>query len=61
MEILHNNRCSKSRCALEYLTEKGIKYAPVDLASKFSRESPIPENHVFGFHGDRNLVKRILK
>lgn len=45
----------------EYLTEKGIKYAPVDLASKFSRESPIPENHVFGLHGDRNLVKKILK
>ena len=28
--VFHNSRCSKSRCALEYLNEKGIDYTVVD-------------------------------
>lgn len=30
MKILHNNRCSKSRCAIELLDEKGIDYEVVE-------------------------------
>ena len=26
MKILHNNRCSKSRCALELLQDKGVDF-----------------------------------
>lgn len=38
------------------LFKKGIKYAPVEIAMKFSLENPIPEcdfnlNNTFGFHG----------
>ena len=28
--VFHNSRCSKSRCALEFLTEKGVDYSVVD-------------------------------
>lgn len=28
--VFHNSRCSKSRCALEFLTDKGIDYTVVD-------------------------------
>ena len=28
--VFHNSRCSKSRCALEFLKEKGVDYSVVD-------------------------------
>lgn len=28
--VFHNSRCSKSRCALEFLNEKGVDYSVVD-------------------------------
>ncbi|MEY3236767.1 MAG: hypothetical protein RI883_868 [Bacteroidota bacterium] len=28
--VFHNSRCSKSRCALEFLTDKGIDFTIVD-------------------------------
>jgi len=34
----------------------GCKFAPIELAAKFSYESPVPENYgitTFGFHGNR--------
>lgn len=49
------------------LIKKGIKYAPVNLASKFSIENPIDENNFgnsFGFHGlnqyNINFYNKIL-
>ena len=41
MEILHNNRCSKSRCALEYLSEKGVKPTIVDYLT-----NPLTEEEI---------------
>lgn len=41
MEILHNNRCSKSRCALEFLAEKGVKPAIVDYLT-----NPLTEEEI---------------
>jgi hypothetical protein len=43
----------------DFLLEHGIKYAPVDIAAKFSREILIPEYAsivTFGFHGMRNSI-----
>ena len=28
--VFHNSRCSKSRCALEFLSDKGLDYTVVD-------------------------------
>lgn len=41
------------------LLDYGIKYAPVEIASKFSYENPVPENNfgkmkTFGFHKNLN-------
>jgi hypothetical protein len=43
----------------DYFVENGCKYAPVEIAMKFSLESNIPEcdydlNKCFGFHGKGN-------
>ena len=38
----------------EYLENKGIKFAPVELARKFSFEE-IKRNNTFGFHGEFNI------
>ena len=35
----------------DWLSKKGIKYAPVQLASKFSAEEPGGKFNSFGFHG----------
>jgi hypothetical protein len=41
------------------LEERGIRFAPVELARKFSVEIPIDENHILknscGFHGKRHF------
>jgi hypothetical protein len=45
----------------EYFIERGIKYAPIELANIFSTEVPqYPNKNSFGFHGDRNLVNILL-
>jgi len=36
MKILHNNRCSKSRCAVEFLENKGIEFEIINY-----RENPL--------------------
>ena len=46
------------------LEEAGIKFAPVELAKKFSVEIPISDDHTidstFGYHGKRHLDRMIL-
>jgi len=38
--VYHNPRCSKSRCALEYLTERNIEFTVVEyLKDSFTTES----------------------
>lgn len=41
----------------DYFKDKGIKFAPVVLANKFSNDPPNITG-CFGFHGDRNLIHR---
>ena len=46
------------------LQTMGIKFAPVELASKFSFENPTEENSIdntFGFHGRHPLVHKYLQ
>lgn len=48
------NLCVYNR---RFLQNLGIKYAPLEIAAKFSREKDIPENigiETFGFHGIGN-------
>ena len=50
-------------CVLRYedFIKRGIKYAPVNLAVKFSIEDLIPEitsMHTFGFHGTSTKIAR---
>jgi Protein of unknown function (DUF5672) len=44
--------CKKIRCSL---IDKGIKFAPRQVASKFSFEFPAPNYKTYGFHGLFNL------
>lgn len=49
----------------DYLIEQGFKFAPVELAMKFSLESPIHEcefdlTKTFGFHGRRHHSTQIM-
>jgi hypothetical protein len=48
-----------------YLELSGIKFAPVELAAKFSVEIPLSEDHTvdttFGFHGKSHLERMILQ
>lgn len=37
--VYHNNRCSKSRCSLEYLDEKGAEYEVIEYL-----KTPLTEN-----------------
>ena len=41
--IYHNNRCSKSRCALKYLTEKGIDFTIINYLETPPTELEIEE------------------
>jgi len=45
----------------EYFKNQGIKFAPNNIADKFSKESnaSISWDNVFGFHGDKNLINHI--
>lgn len=36
LTVYHNPRCSKSRCALEFLNDKGIEYTVID----YLKDSP---------------------
>jgi hypothetical protein len=41
----------------ELMLALGVKYAPVEVASKFSYENPVPENQglkTFGYHRHMN-------
>lgn len=45
----------------KFMLERGIKYAPVELASRFSYENPVPENEglsPFGFHRRHPDIER---
>lgn len=48
MKILHNNRCSKSRCAIEILDNKGVDYEVVKYL-----ENPLTEDEI------RDLLKKL--
>lgn len=48
MKILHNNRCSKSRCAIEILENKGVDYEVVKYL-----ENPLTEEEI------RALLKKL--
>lgn len=48
MKILHNNRCSKSRCALDILENKGIDFEIVKYL-----ENPLDENEI------KDLLKKL--
>jgi len=42
-----------------YFIESGIKYAPLELANKFSDNWQVQSAKQFGFHGNRNMIKII--
>ena len=48
MKILHNNRCSKSRCALEILENKGVEPEIIKYL-----ENPLSETEI------RDLLKKL--
>lgn len=62
-QSLTNEDVTISVVVRKMLEENGIKFAPVELAKKFSVEIPISEDHklenCFGFHGKRYI--EILK
>jgi hypothetical protein len=49
--------CRTWRTALE--TEYGIRFAPVDIAERFSYEGIYRDNPTFGFHGAFNLWRHV--
>jgi hypothetical protein len=44
----------------DYFIEKGIKYAPVEIADLFSKDASEDISKTFGFHGDKNLVNILM-
>ena len=48
MKILHNNRCSKSRCALEILENKGVDFEIVKYL-----ENPLSASEI------KDLLKKL--
>lgn len=48
MKILHNNRCSKSRCALEILENKGVDFEIINYL-----ENPLSANEI------KDLLKKL--
>jgi hypothetical protein len=63
LQTLTNEDVAISLVVRKMLEENGIKFAPVELAKKFSIEIPISEDHTlescFGFHGKKYI--EILK
>ena len=43
IKILHNNRCSKSRCTLDILNEKGVEYEIVNYLENPPTELELAE------------------
>ena len=43
----------------DYFIKKGIKYAPIELADKFSKDYSQCKNDTFGFHGNKDIIKQI--
>jgi hypothetical protein len=43
----------------DYFIKKGIKYAPIEIANKFSKEvnTQVSFNSVFGFHGNKQFIQ----
>ncbi len=48
MKILHNNRCSKSRCAVDLLVQKGVDFEVIHYL-----DNPLSEEEI------RNLLKKL--
>lgn len=46
--VYHNSRCSKSRCAIDYLNDKGIEYEVVEYLKDLPSKDEL-----------RNLIKKI--
>lgn len=49
--------CKQRRPVLE--TECGIRFAPAELADRFSYEYEIPRAPTFGFHGVFNMLRHV--
>jgi hypothetical protein len=49
--------CRFYRSALE--AEYGIRFAPAEVAERFSYEGRLPSNPTFGFHGSFNLCRHV--
>ena len=43
----------------DYFIKNGIKYAPVEIADKFSKDYSQCKNDTFGFHGNKDIIKQI--
>lgn len=43
----------------DWFEEKGIKFAPLDVAEKFSQDPLVNPYSTFGFHGNREVINRI--
>lgn len=42
----------------KYFQDNGMKYAPIEVALKFSQD-PVPNlNDTFGFHGDKHIINK---
>ena len=44
----------------DYFVSNGIKFAPVEIADKFSKDYGDYKNDTFGFHGNKDLLKGLL-
>lgn len=43
----------------DYFKDNGIKYAPVDVANRFSQDPLYNINSTFGFHGNKEYIRSI--
>jgi len=44
----------------DYFIEQGIKFAPPEIANIFSKDPISDTSSTFGFHGDKNLLNKII-
>jgi hypothetical protein len=63
-EIPH--KCEKGEDAFicndhyDFLVEKGIKFSPVEIADLFAKDYAEYNNDTFGFHGNKEILKKYL-
>lgn len=43
----------------DYFKEKGIKYAPIEVAKQFAQDPLVDVNNTFGFHGNKTHINGI--